>query len=115
MEAFTQSSPTKNPGALAWIDDMAKLCRPDSVYWCDGSDEEKKRLTKECLASGELAELDQTQWPGCYWSRSDINDVARTEQLTFICSRAQEDSGVTNNWMSPRKRIRSSQKFFAAR
>lgn len=89
-------------GALAWIDEMARLCQPDSVYWCDGSEEEKNRLTQESLAAHELDALDPKRWPDCYWSRSDLNDVARTEQLTFICTRAKDDAGVTNNWMDPR-------------
>src|SRR5258706_1770244 len=96
-------SEVQHKKAAAWVDEMAQLCQPDTVYWCDGSEEEKVRLTKECLASGELEELNQVKWPGCYWSRSDINDVTRTEQLTFICARAKEDAGITNNWMAPKE------------
>lgn len=93
--------PASSDAVLAWVDEMAGLCEPDSVYWCDGSEEEKKHLTRECLESGELEELDQENWPGSYYSRSDLNDVARTEKLTFICTRNKDDSGVTNNWMDP--------------
>ncbi len=93
----------QHKGALAWVEEMSTLCQPDSVYWCSGSEEERARLTKECLTSGELQELNQAKWPGCYWSRSDLNDVARTEQLTFICTRAKDDAGVTNNWMAPQE------------
>ncbi len=104
MNEATMTQPKiQHKEAVAWVSDMARLCQPDSIYWCDGSEEEKDRLTEECLASGELEQLDQTKWPGCYWSRSDINDVARTEQLTFICSRAKDDAGITNNWMDPKE------------
>jgi phosphoenolpyruvate carboxykinase (GTP) len=103
MKIFTNEAHARNEAVLAWVDEAAGLCRPDRIYWCNGSEEEKERLTKESLASGELEELDQTKWPGCYYSRSDINDVARTEQLTFICTRDKEDAGITNNWMDPRE------------
>src|SRR5258705_8046491 len=104
MSPSVMTEPTiQHKEAAAWIDEMAKLCQPDSVYWCDGSEEEKDRLTQECLASGELEALNPEKWPGGYWSRSDINDVARTEQLTFICTRTKEDAGITNNWMAPQE------------
>jgi len=102
----------KHKGLNAWVKDMAELCQPDSIYLCDGSAEEKDRLTQECLASGELEELNQTNWPGCYLSRSAINDVARTEQLTFICTRRKEDAGVTNNWMAPEEAYRKAGDIF---
>ncbi len=100
MNTVMMAQPTHKK-ALAWIEEMAALCQPDTVYWCDGSEDEKSRLTKESLASGELEELNQSRWPGCYLSRSDIHDVARTEQLTFICTRTKDDAGITNNWMDP--------------
>jgi phosphoenolpyruvate carboxykinase (GTP) len=102
MKVMTNDAPPRNSLVLAWVNEMAALCEPEKIYWCDGSEEEKDRLTRECLASGELEELDQTNWPGCYYSRSDPNDVARTEKLTFICTRRREDAGITNNWMEPR-------------
>src|SRR5579862_636177 len=71
--------PTRNPSAVAWVQEMAGLCQPDHVYWCDGSEGEKKQLLKECLASGELEELNQEKLPNCYLHRSDRSDVARTE------------------------------------
>ncbi len=104
MNELTMSRPKiQHQEAVAWVDEMARLCQPDTLYWCDGSEEEKNRLTKECLASGELEALDEKKWPGCYWSRSDLNDVARTEQLTFICTRSKNDAGITNNWMDPQE------------
>ncbi len=84
-----------------WVDEVAGTTRPKNVYWCDGSDAEYQRLITEMLASGTLSELNQHKNPGCYLHRSDPNDVARTEHLTFICSRRQEDAGPTNNWMAP--------------
>src|SRR5438874_1965239 len=91
------SAPTQHPRLLAWVKEISQLCQPDSIYWCDGSEDEKKRLTHESLASGELEELNPEKLPGCYYSRSNVNDVARTEDLTFICTRRQADAGPTNN------------------
>lgn len=102
MKAFIDETPANNSVA-AWVADMAQMCGPDKIYWCDGSEPERVQLTREALECGELEELNQAEWPGCYHSRSDVNDVARTEQLTFICSRLKEDAGATNNWMDPRE------------
>src|SRR5262249_7561820 len=65
------------------------------------SEAERAQLTKECVASGELIELNQQKLPGCYLHRSAPNDVARTEHLTFVCSKNKDDAGPNNNWMSP--------------
>jgi len=90
------------PSALErWIDEVASVTGPNSVYWCDGSQSENARLLREMMAAGTLLELNQRQYPDCYLHRSDPSDVARTEHLTFICSREQIDSGPTNNWMAP--------------
>ena len=70
-----------------WVDEVAALTTPDHITYCDGSEEERARLVAECLASGELIELNQDQMPGCYLHRSAPHDVARTEHLTFIASR----------------------------
>jgi phosphoenolpyruvate carboxykinase (GTP) len=86
-----------------WVEEMVSLCKPDQVVWCDGSEEEKQRLTQQAFATGELIELNQEKLPGCVYHRTAINDVARTEHLTFICSRTQEDAGPTNNWMDPKE------------
>ncbi len=85
----------------AWVTERAGLCKPDSVVWCDGSEEERARLTRTALGNGELIELDQKTLPGCYLHRSAVNDVARTEKLTFICCEKKEDAGPNNNWMAP--------------
>jgi len=88
-------------GVLRWVEDMAALCQPQNVVWCDGSENEKQQLLADCVADKELIELNQKEWPGCYLHRSNPNDVARTEQLTFICTQHKDDAGPTNNWMSP--------------
>jgi phosphoenolpyruvate carboxykinase (GTP) len=87
--------------AERWVEQMERGTRPDRVVWCDGSDSENQRLTEEMLADGTLLPLDARHAPGCTLHRSHPSDVARTEHLTFICSRRQEDAGPTNNWMSP--------------
>ncbi|MES2461408.1 MAG: phosphoenolpyruvate carboxykinase (GTP) [Armatimonadota bacterium] len=95
------SSPTRNTALLAWVDECTRLCGPDSVYWCDGSEAEREALIAGMLEDGSLYTLNAEKFPGCYLHRSNPNDVARVEQVTFICSERQEDAGPTNNWMSP--------------
>ena len=90
-----------NSSVKQWVSDMVRLCQPDRVAWCDGSLEEKDRLTTLAIETGELLELNQDKLPGCYLHRTATNDVARTENLTFICTAREEDAGTTNNWMSP--------------
>ena len=84
-----------------WVDEVARHTHPKDIYWCDGSEVENQRLVREMLAARTLSELNQTRYPNCHLHRSDPSDVARTEHLTFICSRAQDDAGPTNNWMEP--------------
>jgi phosphoenolpyruvate carboxykinase (GTP) len=92
---------TTNPHLLRWVEEAARLVQPDRIVWCNGSDEERRRLTAEAVTSGVLLELDQKRLPGCYLHRSNPNDVARVEQLTFICTPTREEAGPTNNWMAP--------------
>jgi len=98
MEDF---SVTNNAALQQWIKEAAELTQPDDVVWCDGSDEERRRLERQAFSTGELIELDQEKLPGGVYHRTAINDVARTENLTFICTSKKEDAGPTNNWMSP--------------
>jgi phosphoenolpyruvate carboxykinase (GTP) len=96
-----------------WVEEMARMCEPDQIVWVDGSTEEQERLTEESVALGEVALLDQQKQPGCLYHRTAINDVARTEDLTYICTTLREDAGPTNNWMSPDDGYRRAQKIFA--
>jgi phosphoenolpyruvate carboxykinase (GTP) len=90
-----------NSAIRKWVSEIEALTRPSAVVYCDGSEDEKTRLLAECLATGELIELNQVKLPGCYLHRSAPHDVARTEHLTFISTTNEEDAGPTNNWMAP--------------
>ncbi len=85
----------------SWVEEVSRTTRPDRVVWCDGSDAENERLIQIMLANGTFQPLNETVHPNSYLHRSDPLDVARTEQLTFICSERREDAGPTNNWMAP--------------
>jgi phosphoenolpyruvate carboxykinase (GTP) len=100
-EPFRSRPSPKSADLVRWVDDMARLAKPDQVVWCDGSDEERHRLTEEAVAKGDLVVLNQKKLPGCHLHRSNPNDVARVEQLTFICTPTRAEAGPTNNWMSP--------------
>ncbi len=101
-----ENAATKNQAVLNWVEECARLLRPERVHWCDGSESEKDRMIRECLATGELVALNPEVHPGCYLHRSATNDVARTEQLTFICSPTAAEAGPTNNWMAPAEAYR---------
>jgi phosphoenolpyruvate carboxykinase (GTP) len=99
--ATSSAPPTKNTGLIQWVEKMAALCKPDRVVWLDGGEDEKRRLIEQAVAEGVLHKLDQQKLPGCYYHRSNPNDVARVEHLTFICTPTAEEAGPTNNWMAP--------------
>lgn len=94
-------APTKNRKLLSWVQEVAQLTTPDRIQWCDGSDEEWNRLTKELVASGTLTPLNSQKRPNSFLARSNPSDVARVEDRTYICSIKEEDAGPTNNWMEP--------------
>jgi phosphoenolpyruvate carboxykinase (GTP) len=104
---MTSSKPnTPNAFIIRWVDEMAKLCQPDRVFWCDGSAAEKEALTAEAVAQGVLIQLNQRKLPGCYYHRSDPLDVSRSEDRTFICTDTADEAGPTNNWVAPAEMYR---------
>ncbi|MBL8604193.1 MAG: phosphoenolpyruvate carboxykinase (GTP) [Myxococcales bacterium] len=90
-----------NQHLLDWVAETAKRTQPDKIVWCDGSDVEREVLTQYAVETGVLIPLNQEKRPGCYLHRSNPNDVARVEHLTFICTPTKEEAGPTNNWMAP--------------
>ena len=100
MNALNKTA-TSNRFVAEWIRDMSTLCQPDKILWCDGSESEKETLTAEAVRSGILIPLNPHKLPGCYYHRSNPNDVARVEQCTFICTETPDEAGPTNNWAAP--------------
>jgi phosphoenolpyruvate carboxykinase (GTP) len=84
-----------------WVEESARLTKPDRIVYCDGSDAENRRILDEMLRGSDSVTLNEKTYPNCYLHRSSPNDVARTEHLTFICAPDKDDVGPTNNWMDP--------------
>jgi len=95
------AAPVGNPRLIEWVNGWAKLCEPDALYWCDGSQAEYDRLSEESVASGLAIRLNPAKRPNCLLFRSDPSDVARVENRTFIASVKKDDAGPTNNWIDP--------------
>ncbi len=85
----------------AWVDEAAARMRPSRVHWCDGSETEQRELIDLMLKTGDLIALNPDTHPDCYLHRSDPDDVARVEHLTFVCTEREEDAGPNNHWMAP--------------
>src|SRR6516225_8980706 len=112
MEAATTEHPRlgrdvsvplcQNTHLIRWVEKMANLTKPAAIHWVDGSQEEYDVLCDQMVESGTLIRLNQDLWPGCFYARSDANDVARVEDRTFICSLSKDGAGPTNNWEDPR-------------
>ena len=98
---MNDSSMTKNKKLISWVDDMAKMCKPEKVYWCDGSQNEYDAMLKIMVDSGLATVLNKNKRPNCFLFRSDPSDVARVEDRTYIASKTKDEAGPTNNWIDP--------------
>ncbi len=94
---------TQNKYVLSWIDEMAAMTQPEKIVWIDGTEEQANALRAEACSTGEMIKLNEELLPGCYLHRTAVNDVARVEGRTFICTSKKEDAGNINNWMDPQE------------
>lgn len=97
---------------VEWVDTVAKLTKPIRIIWCDGSQEEFRSLIDGMVTDGTLIKLNERAYPNCYLHRSSPNDVARSEEATFICTEKKDDAGPTNYWMSSKEAHAKLNKLF---
>ena len=103
MLKFENTALTDSKLILDWIEEMAAMVNPDKIVWIDGSEEQTEALKAQACSTGELEKLNEELLPNCYLHRTAINDVARVEHRTFICTKNKEDAGNINNWMDPQE------------
>ena len=103
---------SSNEHLQKWVEKTAKLTKPAAIHWVDGSFEEYQELCDQMVAAGTFVKLNEKLWPGCYYARSDANDVARVEDRTFICSLSKDGAGPTNNWENPHEMRRKLKGLF---
>ena len=103
---------TPNKHVLKWVDEMAAMTQPDRIVWIDGSEEQAEALRAEAMSTGEIIKLNEELLPNCYLHRTAVNDVARVEGRTFICTKTKEDAGTINNWMDPTEMYAKLTKLF---
>ncbi|MCX5703829.1 MAG: phosphoenolpyruvate carboxykinase, partial [Candidatus Omnitrophica bacterium] len=104
--------PTHNKKLKDWVNKMARLCAPDDIVWIDGSDSQRIFLEKEALSRGEIIQLNPQKLGHCFLHRTAVDDVARTEHLTFICAKTKRAAGPTNNWMPAQLAYRKAKAIF---
>lgn len=92
---------TSNVKLHQWVKEIADMCQPESIYWCDGSKDEYSKMIKLLIDEGLATKLNEKKLPGCVLFRSDASDVARVENRTYIASKSQDQAGPTNNWVNP--------------
>ena len=103
---------TPNKHVLKWVDEMAAMTQPDSIVWIDGSEAQAEALRAQAISTGEMIKLNEDILPNCYLHRTAVNDVARVEGRTFICTKTKEDAGTINNWMEPTEMYAKLTKLF---